>query len=911
MARVESYVETEVEWRVRLTLREAQRVLNDWFRGSYCIVDEYRLRKHAGFIRRVGSRVHHHVYQFDSVLDYLMLNGLATIEGARSKHGRDEVDYFSEVKTTNCAHVIFNANQSKKYRLLDARTIDQADETTETKQQLLLDNRWPQLFVLKRSLELHDAVLSARSLEQVSDIENDKSDNNLGASVVRKIYRFVETRDPLTGNVQEFRIAIYSFLDEFQQVRYELSVEHEFPDCQRYESPYFPATNENMDPAPPSDEVCCSVYRVTKHQLGKTLDALSFLSRQICGTSLIYYAPTMPILNTDWTNQDSGPISHAATSAFSDTVVENDSTDATFARNDDQNYQEENDILDDEDNETAENVSTSDLLAHSESSIADNSRQLATKPHASSNATSLNGKLLSYTLDTRENGSLTAFMRYVTNYLFRGIKCGTLILRRKIDGERVYATFNGSDKLHLENGNHFSLGEDANFFSPNFVYQFEHLKKSEGSNEAERYILTEVVSVRNNYSHEPNALLHTFSPSICRYQHTPEQQWPYGLDCTGLSDEEIKRLLAFWSCSACPASVANKLYEKCVSKLRDNNSTTKQTHAPSCGCTSRATTNAHKGFGLSISGNHNFTDLSLEESLCYLDRIDRCTSERVLVNTQIRIDELDSPTTSLLFREIESFYRQSVLRLTDILYENLLVQRGRDMLFLHFDEREATHYHETYLANFTTGNNQYRPRLTLKLAPSFQQRVPIDGYLIYPSERADERPTTPKACECTTVARSACCYDPTSVKMYGNGTIAFKFKPFQTVELLCQIRPTNRATDLFNIYFCVRASIGEQQQDLNSQAYLVAKNVPLIAGRSVQTGSISWENILGCSVNIYCSLSVSLTDQQVYEFVVYNDTTFFLVSARSDKIIPDSEKKINSIVYKRKQLTRELTRYLS
>lgn len=904
MSTVESYVETEVEWRVRLTLREAQRVLNDWFRGSYCIVDEFRLRKHAGFIRRVGSRVHHHVYQFDTLLDYITLNGLATVEDARSKHGRDEVDYFSEVKTTNCAHVIFCANQCKKYEVFDERKIYKVPENEEVRQQLLLDNRWPQLFVLKRSLELHDAVLHVESLEQVSDIENDKSDNNLGASVVRKIYRYIETRDTSTGNVQEIRIAIYSFLDEFQQVRYELSVEHEFPDCQRYESPFFSATNENMNPAPPSDEMCCSVVRVTKFQLQKTLDALSFISRQICATSLIYYAPTMPILNTDWTNQDNGPISHAATSTFADSVVENDEP----SQNDDQTYQEDNDLLDDEDNELAENTSTSDLITHSESSIAETNRGVANKQLSTPSATSLNGKLLSYTMDVQENGSLTAFMRYVTNYIFRGIKNGSLILRRKIDGERVYATFDGDNKLHLENGTHFHLDkQDAHFFSPNFIYQFEHLANSTSDS---KYILTEVVSVRNNYSHEPNALLHSFSPSICRYQHTPEQQWPYGLDCTGLSDEEIRRLLAFWSCSACAMSASNKLYEKCVSKLRSSSRKPCHNFPQSCVCLNRATTNTHKGFGFAVNGNHNFTDLSLDESLSFLDRINRCTSQRVLVNTQIHIDEIDSPSTSLLFREIESFYRQSVLRLTDILYENLLVQRGREMLFLHFDEREATHYHETYLANYTTNNNQYRPRLTSTIAPSFQQQVPIDGYLLYPTDTVGEQPLSPKACECTTVARSPCCYDPTLVKRHGIGNVAFKFKPFQTIELLCQIRATNRATDLFNVYFCVRASISEQQQDINSQAYLVAKNVPLIAGRKIQTGSISWENILGCSVNIYCSLSVALTDQQLYEFVVYNETTFFLVSARSDKIVPDSEKKINSIVYRRKHLTKELNRYL-
>lgn len=996
----EPFVETELEWRVRLTLREAQIVMDKWLRGSYCIADAYRLRRHAGFVRRVGSRVHHERYDFQTLADYVRLNGLRGLPSDDQTNDcsttRPIVDYFSEVKTTNCAHLLFVPTAPRQHQLLDDRLAELArayDEQCDSHNVLELDNAWPRLFVFKRSLELHNCSVHTDSLEQTADIENDKSDNNLGASVVRKIYRFVETRDLSTGSrprTLEFRIALYSFLDEYQQIRYELAVEHEFENAATYRSPFemnvdanvnrfrrvdHPANSTNNDDDNEYN-VCRRVMRVPSDHVQAAIEALSYLSRTICHSSLIYHAPTMPTLNIDWTNQDIGTsATNYRPSNYSEhgNNVNVADSEARSMDNDDEYDEMHRRVATDEGSIAVDDIgasssnstlsrstaSTSGHVVGSDAngetcSVSDVNESLgqdyrlggggsgfeiAGSSNAKrGNACSLNGRLLSYTLDVGENGSLDVFVRYVRDHLVAGLKSGRLIVRRKMDGERVYASFSGLDLLYMENGHSISLGEDACYFSPNFVYQFERLTvgakekdgEGRGSTRETCYVLTEVVAVRNNYSHEPNALLHSFSPSVSRYAYTPDQQWPYGLDCTGLSDREVADMLYFWSCSACPSVDTNRLYEKLVGQLR--RSPQQLSHptdnvVASCGH-STVLANSPRFLPSTLNNNRNFTDLSLADSLVYLARMNASTSSRVLVNTQIDL-RADSTTfgESEFLREVANFYRYSVLRLVDIVYANLLPRLGRQMLHLHFPADEANEFHRTYMANYQ--EQGFRPRLLVRLARRFQQSLPIDGYLVYMSKdnagdgyRSGSSETS-AVCAYPCYARETCAFDivcdanasssssSSSLSLSSSMSrhmAAFKFKPFQTVELLCVITPSNAGIDLRNISFCVRATIAEQQQDLNSHAYLTAKNVPLLDGRTVRTGAVNWENVFGGSVALYCDLDVVLRHKQIYEFTVYNDTTFFLMCERNDKIVADSEKKVNSIIYKRKKLTREFQR---
>jgi len=83
-----------------------------------------------------------------------------------------------------------------------------------------------------------------------------------------------------------------------------------------------------------------------------------------------------------------------------------------------------------------------------------------------------------------------------------------------------------------------------------------------------RYVLTEVIVVRNSFACQLNALSQSFSPSNLPYSYGDEQQWPYGLDATGLSPHETLAVLQFWSLSACSAAGTSNLVKRFIETLR-------------------------------------------------------------------------------------------------------------------------------------------------------------------------------------------------------------------------------------------------------------------------------------------------------------------------------------------------------
>ena len=109
---------------------------------------------------------------------------------------------------------------------------------------------------------------------------------------------------------------------------------------------------------------------------------------------------------------------------------------------------------------------------------------------------------------------------------------------------------------------------------------------------------------------------------------------------------------------------------------------------------------------------------------------------------------------------------------------------------------------------------------------------------------------------------------------------------------------------LVQLDFCVRDSIVEQQQNLRARPFLRCVNVAFNKSTGETDFSrASWSKSDSCPCDVHVDPRVTLADHTVYEFVCYNERAFFLTVLRRDKLLPDSEDKINSIVYARRKLT--------
>lgn len=1089
-------IETEIEWRTRLTLKNAQNVIEKWFRNRYCIVEEYRLQRKPKYIRRIGSRIDYPHYEYNTIDEYLNIHGL-------NVHADDEKDdqqkqskrptlyeqYFSNVKTTNCSHMLFYSKLPQRYEFDDKKDID-TWSTERLNQTTCTDNQWPQTFLFKRSLEIDDAFIEAKNLTTAEFIENEKSDNNLGVLMVRRISRHVKLKynhDELNGRLtsREFRIAIYSFLDEYQQIRYELAIEFEFESAEenqklyrdywsRYEETVCSNLTISMNLAGVTinDAHNCMesqlVRRVDSQTIHDIVDIMSFLVRMITESSLQYDELPMIQVNIDWIPNDigvpcGGKVSNnesSTSNVSSDTMTTNNGRDDERDCDDVLSTQEgvgrENndngtsietsrhetvasvagieyeplitaddssiDLLFNETlsecdtrtetdcNETSHakpverqhlqsltisNSSTVSLLptmmkskslqTTSTKSILRNSLLAKTNKKSSvsllkkqhsltkyddfleTTNTSLNTKLLSLSLTCQEAGTLDSFVNFVSTHLIPRWERGQILLRKKIDGTRMYATYDGEGKLYGDNGNVIDVSKiTKSTFSTNFVYQLEryHNKKLKRIN----YMLTEIVAVRNVFVSQLNPLFQSFSSSVMPYHYSSEQQWPYGLLGTGLSDHDCRSILQFHGCSACTSTSNQRTTKKLIDQLRtpiiinDKDEETKKgqeeekeeeeeeeekeedketkmekddtltkmpkKRAPCHECWYREKSinqNTHIPFN-AVNGrstNHEFINLTVDDSLSYLSRLVKPIS--MAKNSTLRVNELITPdnhsAVNKLLTDIRQFYRYSIISLADILFLSGKHNECKTMLQTHFSTIESSCYVQHYENKQST------------LACKFVNEIPIDGYLVYVSStehhnrKKGQKQKELKKCrfegtvdtetgqiqdECRTVEKSLCAYDYVLKKnenVWQNGATV-KLKPYQTIELLLRIGYTNvdmsnsMETEKLtaNLTFCTKATIVEQQNDLAAQTYLYTLFVPLDDQDIVPLCDFKWYRNDGSPCKVYTDPRIHLYDKRVYEFVCYTENIFFLIGTRYDKQLPDAENKVNSMVYQRKQL---------
>lgn len=113
--------------------------------------------------------------------------------------------------------------------------------------------------------------------------------------------------------------------------------------------------------------------------------------------------------------------------------------------------------------------------------------------------------------------------------------------KAKLDGERLYATWDGVSKLRLSDNDYVELDDDAarSALGVDYVYQIERIT-SDGAN---YYSITEINAVRNYYIACQNSLVNGFSQNDCmRRKFRAEQVFPYGLVGLGIRDDDMRRI---------------------------------------------------------------------------------------------------------------------------------------------------------------------------------------------------------------------------------------------------------------------------------------------------------------------------------------------------------------------------------
>lgn len=637
-------VETELEWRTMITLRDYQRIQDVWFKGRRNVYkQEYELRRFAKFQRRFGGTFFYSEYDYETLDDYARLNhiDLNELDGDFAPKASGSYEVFSEIKTTNCSDLLFYSKAPRPGLTLDGRKSVRNKNVT-----LINDNRWIKMFLFKRSLEMRDCYWCFRNFTEAENYQRDRSDNNLGALTVRKLCRFVECRreDDTNDATQSFRIALYSFHDEFQQIRHELAVEYEFDkdlDFGRtYVSPY-DRNDETPTRIDPWIDACCapsrSVLRYPETVVFRVAEKMAYLIDEICVPYCEYIERPMIQLNVDWLPNDAGVPNnnghqnqrvekcgvetgdrdnHAEhESASSNNIDETkphddeESLSTSGARSKPEQRLYDDELEDDSKFDSTDGESRFDGEDSSRSKneqidrrdtptpaseIASSSRRrtetattFRSKLETFDRNLSVNARILSVPLSVNDTFSLQSFLRMFETEIVSRWRRNDIMIRRKIDGVRLYATFDGHNTLVCENGETLTVDDDraSRFFSTAFVYQLERCDRAREPRNEERsslnnssannyekyadFVITEVVSVRNVYANHCNSLAYSFSTSVMPYNYTDDQQWPVGLDGTCLSPHETLSLISFWINAGCASAAKSKIVKRFIDDLRD------------------------------------------------------------------------------------------------------------------------------------------------------------------------------------------------------------------------------------------------------------------------------------------------------------------------------------------------------
>lgn len=181
-------VETEVEFRVVVNAATYRMLLANLFDGKDVVLYEYRITRHCISSRRIGCSRKFKKFQVNNH------SPMKFIEYVNSGHVRNEENYFDQLKYTLCGHTVYRYDKFVPH---------------------CSNVRWPRIFVCKRSVELDNVDFSDEILKF---LEVDGSDANLGIVHVKR-FEFCSSLG--------IRVGLYSFMNDFSEVRYEIALEME------------------------------------------------------------------------------------------------------------------------------------------------------------------------------------------------------------------------------------------------------------------------------------------------------------------------------------------------------------------------------------------------------------------------------------------------------------------------------------------------------------------------------------------------------------------------------------------------------------------------------------------------------------------------------------------------------------
>lgn len=869
----ECELETEVEWRARITLLDSQRVLQRVFRGErevFC--DEYRIKRCAKFQIRVGMK-----YKYDTPPaphetygEFMQRQGLDMNDQGGTKLGLRVVKEVGNVKSTNCVHALF---------VLPRRS------------ELVNTNRWPKIVAMKRAIEvaykedttsLTTKKKRARSVEEkmaeieayLERFERDEmncSDNNLGILFVRKMYFYKPLRDG-----RRLRVALYSFFDEYQQVRHELSVEVELDrrnDVVMLPSKYTRHVESATQRRTP---VSCLSRLVGKIALSqeKIRDILENVANSI--DKLVAYVeyvekPFIKI-DIDWLPGITSP---------------------------------------------------SNVVMMSYSTLANQSET--------------------------ENG----FVAYMKNLLENKIqkRCERskyeYVIRRKLDGKRVYATFDGRHSLALSTSNQLDLRRvfprRTNFdhlFSIDFVYQFEQVND-------DQFFLTEVVSIRHSYTTVLNPLNHSYGPSRNFYSSTKEQAWPYGLIVPGMPDHVVQALMEYWVCSGCKMSISSSpVVKKFVEGVRSNRlrltndefewsgeedeeeaeddtaqdeddeeqqqdddtaqrdddddnvddeeddeegeedddgkksgDTKTETTAPIQGPSKAAKTDE------SVNYSNFFVPITAKDSQSMLLAIQQEMNGENEERGMMYVNAPLKPNNALEL-EIREYYVSFILRLLNVLFLTGEHDRCATMIYKHFSIDRARAVCKHY--------KEQRRCMPVGMEINGIGQTKLDGYLVYRYNREEEVETE------MPLDGTFCALPKYMTEEVNVRALVLKVKPFQSIELLLRIMVTDQKDEVK----LMLSSRNDSEAPTNDDAIGMSNTMIFETCRKStvdqrKRSNIKWTRYDGNEVYIFIDPRLTLRDGVVYELICYTERELFMTDQRHDKILPDDETKINGIIWNR------------
>lgn len=484
-------IECEIEWRTRLSALDVHNVMHVFFRNvDNVFVEEYRLTRHCNMQRRLGTRTLYDSFEYDDVKQLLDLCGIP-IKLSQSTTTAAFNGSTTKIATTDAMARDNNlhVNTFSQIKMTNcSHTFYYYDTNVDHRN----NNLWPRIFQCKRSIEITD---------DQNDEVNDASDD-------------VE---------KEFAAPSRLSLEKLDEALRDSQLSEKLSRLQTCE---LDKSDNNL-----GVQYIRKMYRYFSHRnFDKVRLALYFLFDEY---QQISYELS---LEYEFTNGYDVIVRSLASTTPHLERVDFLRTEFPFQ-----------DLL--------------DTLSYFVSHVSRLCLSFVERPMIklgmdwTDQVTSASSvSLRSYTIEFAHASREVNFVRHVYNVLSKSFS-RDMFVKRKLDGVKCHATFDGGNFLCVDDGTRIDLRklvpsrkrrvDFRDLFSTDLIYQLERIG-------GDRYVITEVSTVRNNYMKVLSSLVQSYAPSRNCYKYSQEQRWPYGLFGVPLNESILAKMLYFktLSCSS-------------------------------------------------------------------------------------------------------------------------------------------------------------------------------------------------------------------------------------------------------------------------------------------------------------------------------------------------------------------------